>query len=159
MEYQASSHKIRHCRSTLVENSLQIDLFMQNKPNFRKAKTNVSFVYTKDYRKNDTFAVQKNKPNSNPIFLRTKTNATLFATRDYGNKPPLRTPAKQTQFKPKKPYPAQNFTPQIPPFSKFPIIPVWKWSPTIRFAPCLILKGFRQDFPRSVSEKIGNLTL
>ena len=64
------------------------------KANFKKAKMNVSIVYTKDYRKNDAFAVQKNKPNSNPIFLRTKTNATLFATKDYENEPPLRTPAK-----------------------------------------------------------------
>jgi len=39
----------------------------QFKPNFRKAKMNVSSVLTKDYRKNDAFAVQKNKPNSNPI--------------------------------------------------------------------------------------------
>jgi len=28
---------------------------------------NVNLLITKDYRKNDAFAVQKNKPNSNPI--------------------------------------------------------------------------------------------
>ncbi len=39
---------------------------MQNKPNFRKAQMNVNSFITKDYRKNDAFAVQKNKPNSNP---------------------------------------------------------------------------------------------
>ncbi len=61
---------------------------------------NVNSLITKDYRKKDDFAVRKNKPNSNPIFLRTKTNATLFATKDYENKPPLPTPAKQTQSKP-----------------------------------------------------------
>jgi len=42
-------------------------LFMQNKANLPKAQMNVSSFITKDYRKNDAFAVQKNKPNSNPI--------------------------------------------------------------------------------------------
>jgi len=37
------------------------------KPNFRKAQMNVNSLITKDYRKKDDFAVQKNKPNSNPI--------------------------------------------------------------------------------------------
>ena len=36
------------------------------KPNLRKAKMNVSLYVIEDYRKNDDFAVQKNKPNSNP---------------------------------------------------------------------------------------------
>ena len=49
--------------STSVENPLQIVPFMQNKPNFRKPKMNVNLTLTKDYRKNDAFAVQKNKPN------------------------------------------------------------------------------------------------
>jgi len=40
---------------------------MQNKANFRKARMNVNSFITKDYRNNDAFAVQKNKPNSNPI--------------------------------------------------------------------------------------------
>jgi len=35
----------------------------QNKPNFRKNQMNVNSLITKDYRKNDVFAVQKNKPN------------------------------------------------------------------------------------------------
>jgi hypothetical protein len=58
--------------STSVERPLQIGSFMQNKPNFRKAEMNVSAVLTKDYRKNGAFAVQKNKPNSNPISERPK---------------------------------------------------------------------------------------
>jgi len=37
------------------------------KANFRKAQMNVNSLITKDYRKKDDFAVQKNKPNSNPI--------------------------------------------------------------------------------------------
>jgi len=43
--------------------------FMQNKPNFRKAKMNVNLALTKDYRKNYSLASKKtnpNKPNSNP---------------------------------------------------------------------------------------------
>ncbi len=40
---------------------------MQNKANFRKAQMNVNSFITKDYRKNDAFAVQKNKANSKPI--------------------------------------------------------------------------------------------
>ena len=34
-----------------------------NKPNLRKAKMNVTLTLTKDYRKNDDFAVRKNKAN------------------------------------------------------------------------------------------------
>jgi hypothetical protein len=45
---------------------------MQNKPNFRKAQMNVNSFITKDYRKNDAFAVQKNKPNTKPIKANTK---------------------------------------------------------------------------------------
>jgi len=44
----------------------------QFKPNFLKAKMNVNLLIAKDYRKNDDFAVQKNKPNSNP--KQTQTN-------------------------------------------------------------------------------------
>ena len=33
---------------------------------------NVNSFITKDYRKNDAFTVQKNKPNSNPIQTQTK---------------------------------------------------------------------------------------
>jgi release factor glutamine methyltransferase len=45
---------------------------MQNKANFRKTKMNVSSVLTKDYERNDAFAVRKNKPNTNPIKANTK---------------------------------------------------------------------------------------
>ena len=33
------------------------------KPNLKKAKMNINSFITKDYRKKDDFAVQKNKPN------------------------------------------------------------------------------------------------
>jgi len=57
------------CRqySTSVENPLQIDLFLQNKPNFRKSQMNVSFLYTKDYENISGWTLGENKPNSNPI--------------------------------------------------------------------------------------------
>ncbi|MCH7557693.1 MAG: hypothetical protein IIB56_09595 [Planctomycetes bacterium] len=54
---------------------------------------NINSLITKDYRRNAAFAVRKNKPNSNPIFLRTKMNATLFTAKDYEN---------ETAFMPKK---------------------------------------------------------
>jgi len=40
---------------------------MQNKPNFRKAKMNVSNIITMNYENFIPLAGQKNKPNSNPI--------------------------------------------------------------------------------------------
>ncbi|MHC4171577.1 MAG: fumarylacetoacetate hydrolase family protein [Planctomycetota bacterium] len=39
---------------------------------------NVNSLITKDYRKNDAFAVQKNKPNSNPIRTQTKPMSKMF---------------------------------------------------------------------------------
>jgi len=54
---------------------------------------NVSSLITKDYRKNDDFAVRKNKPNSNPIPERPKMNASCLFTKDYEN---------ETTFRPKK---------------------------------------------------------
>jgi len=64
-------------------------LFMQNKPNFRKAQMNVNSFITKDYRKNDAFAVQKNKPNSNPNkpnLPDDQMNVTIYITKEYENK-------------------------------------------------------------------------
>jgi len=72
---------------TTVKSPLQIDPFMQNKANFRKAQMNVNSFITKDYRKKDDFAVQKNKPNTNPNKANTKPIK--------ANKMP-----KQTQYKP-----------------------------------------------------------
>jgi len=53
--------------STLVENSLQIDLFMQNKPNFRKSQMNVSILLKMDYENKRNWTLGQSKPNSNPI--------------------------------------------------------------------------------------------
>jgi hypothetical protein len=52
---------------TLVKNPLQIAPFMQNKPNFRKAKMNVSAVNTNGYENNRLRRRRENKPNSKPI--------------------------------------------------------------------------------------------
>ncbi len=54
-----------------------------NKANFQKAKMNVNSLITKDYRKNDAFAVRKNKAKTKPISERPKMNANVFVTKDY----------------------------------------------------------------------------
>ncbi len=49
---------------------------------------NVNSLITKDYRKKDDFAVQKNKPNSNPNkanFKRAKMNVNIYYTEVYEN--------------------------------------------------------------------------
>jgi len=51
---------------------------------------NVNSLITKDDRKNDAFAVQKNKPNSNPISSKAKMNANVFVTKDYENETAFR---------------------------------------------------------------------
>ncbi len=53
--------------STSVENPLQINLFMQNKPNFQKSQMNVSSVITRDYENKRNWTLGESKPNSNPI--------------------------------------------------------------------------------------------
>jgi len=62
---------------------------------------NVNSLITKDYRKKDDFAIQKNKPNSNPISATPKKNVTLFTTKDYENETAFRlrkNKPKQSQF-------------------------------------------------------------
>jgi len=59
---------------------------MQNKPNFRKAKMNVSIYYKKIYNNDTAFRRVKNKPNSNPIkpnLRKAKMNVNLSLTKDY----------------------------------------------------------------------------
>ena len=52
--------------STTVENPLQIDPFMQNKPNFKKAQMNVTSFCTVDYENKHNWTLSENKPNTNP---------------------------------------------------------------------------------------------
>ena len=58
--------------STLVKNSLQIDLFMQNKPNFGKAHNELNSIPEKGLRKlftpSDNEKRTQNEPKTNPIF-------------------------------------------------------------------------------------------
>ena len=51
---------------TTVESALQIHLFMQNEPNFRKSQMNVNKVLTKDYDKRTLGEYGKNEPKTNP---------------------------------------------------------------------------------------------
>jgi len=90
------SSALCHRPSTNVENPLQINLFMQNKPNVKGAQINVNSYMKSKYEKLDTWLSGKNKPNSNPIlsavggFQEPKMNATLFVTKDCENKTALR---------------------------------------------------------------------
>ena len=68
--------------STSVEDSLQINLFMQNKPNFRKSQMNVNIYYTMDYKNIIPLAGQKNKPNCR----KSKNDAKSVFTMDYRKK-------------------------------------------------------------------------
>ena len=59
---------------------------MQNKPNFRKAKMNVSNIITRNYKNFIPLAGQKNKPNSNPIkpnFRKAQMDVSLYVIEDY----------------------------------------------------------------------------
>jgi len=62
---------------------------MQNKPNFRKAKMNVSNIITMNYKNFIHLAGYKNKPNSNPIkpnLRKAKMNVNLALTKVYRKK-------------------------------------------------------------------------
>jgi hypothetical protein len=54
--------------------ALQINLFMQNKANFRKSQMNVTDLLTRDYEKRILGEHGKNKPNTKPI----KSNQSQF---------------------------------------------------------------------------------
>ncbi len=53
-----------NCKETFtdVRKTLQINLFMQNKANFRKVKLNVNKVLTRNYDQLDTWSIRKTKP-------------------------------------------------------------------------------------------------
>jgi len=75
--------------STNVENPLQIDLFLQNKPNVKDAQININSYMKSKYEKLDTWLSGKNKPNSNPIkpnLQKAKMNVNLTLTKDYRKK-------------------------------------------------------------------------
>ena len=90
-----------NCRETFTDvmSALQINLFMQNKANFRKSQMNVTKVLTKDYEKRTLGQLGK----TNPIQTQYKANSNPKQTQ---LKP------KQTQFKPKQTQYKPNFQPQ-----------------------------------------------
>jgi len=79
------------CRlpSTSVENPLQIDPFMQNKPNFQYARMNLSASIKMTYKKANLALSEVEWANSNPIkpnLKRAKMNVNSFITKDYRKK-------------------------------------------------------------------------
>ncbi|MHC4284038.1 MAG: hypothetical protein ACYSWZ_13860 [Planctomycetota bacterium] len=77
------------CRETITDvmSALQIHLFMQNKPKFRKSQMVVNKVLTKNYEQMDTWSIRKNKPNSNPIQTQFKPNQSQNKPNTNPNKP------------------------------------------------------------------------
>jgi hypothetical protein len=57
-----------NCRETFTDvmSALQIKLFLQNEPNFRKVKLNVNKGLTKDYEQMDTWSIRKKRTQTNP---------------------------------------------------------------------------------------------
>ena len=57
-----------NCKETFTDvmKTLQIKLFLQNEPKFRKVKLNVNEVLTRDYVQIDTWSIGKNEPKTNP---------------------------------------------------------------------------------------------
>jgi len=77
--------------STLVERTLQIAPFMQNKANFQKSQMNVSDLLIREYGKMDTWSSGKNKAKTKPIQTQFKPNTnpiqTQFKPNTNPNKP------------------------------------------------------------------------
>ena len=73
------------CRDKITDvvSALQIQLFMQNEPNFRKSQVNVTDLLIRNYEQMDTWSIRKNEPKTNPN--EPKTNPIL------ANKTPERT--------------------------------------------------------------------
>ena len=57
------------CRETFTDvmSALQIKLFMQNEPKFRKSQMKVNKVLTMNYEHMDTWSSVRNEPKTNPI--------------------------------------------------------------------------------------------
>ena len=111
--------------STFVERTLQIKLFMQNKPNFRKSQMNVNKVLTMNYEHWTLGYRGKNKPNSNPIQSQSK--------------------PKQTQSNPTCRGVASGEAGHKPNFSQFPIILVsLNWLCIISFSVMVTLQIFME---------------
>ena len=94
--------------STNVEDSLQINHFLQNKPNFQDAEIYAYSVFTMNYKNFIPPAAQKNKPKqtqfkpkTNPISKMPKMSLNIYPTIDYIKKTTIRriqNKPNQTQF-------------------------------------------------------------
>jgi hypothetical protein len=98
---------------------------MQNKPNVKYVKINISPYMTTKYVKMDTWLSWKNKPNqtqfkpkTNPISKMPKMNVTIYYKKDYSNKTANRRIQNKPNSKPNKP----NFKacPERSPMGQFP---------------------------------------
>jgi len=75
--------------STSVENALQINSFMQNKPNFQDCRINLKSCKKKAYENKSNWTLGENKPNSNPNkpnLRKAKMNVNSLITKDYRKK-------------------------------------------------------------------------
>ena len=108
--------------STTVENPLQIDLFMQNKPNLVRRRRIANVFYTMAYENIRNWTLGQNKPNSNPIKPNSnpilsavgglQMSVSIYCTKDYRKNDCLaaqKTKPIQTQSKPKQTLSRNNF--------------------------------------------------
>jgi hypothetical protein len=91
--------------STSIERALQIGLYLQNKPNIRIGKMNVSAAKIKDYH-NEQPTIN-NEPHSKqtqtkPISSQPKMSANKVLTEDYESQPACGSKSNQTQFQSQK---------------------------------------------------------
>jgi hypothetical protein len=94
--------------------ALQIKLFLQNEPKFRKSQMNVTKVLTRDYDRMDTWSIRKKQSQTKPNkakFKKAKMNVNRVLTKDYENKPHIRNPKKQSQIS-KRQKTMQTYLPQ-----------------------------------------------
>jgi hypothetical protein len=80
---------------------------MQNKPNFRKAKINPTFFYTKGYDNDTAFSLRQNKPNQTQLPYG-RNQPKLLSHKGLSKSRPLRTrknKPKQTQTNPREIWP------------------------------------------------------
>ncbi len=99
------SYFASHGTSTSVEDSLQIRLFMQNEPNFRKSQMNVNKVLTKDYVNKTLGEHGKNKAKTKPNkanLLNAQMNVNKVLTKDYVNKSSWAIYENKANFNPKQ---------------------------------------------------------
>jgi hypothetical protein len=73
--------------STIVESPLQIDLFLQNKANFRKSQMNIKLIMTRNYEKKLNWTLGENKPNFQKTDVRQPENVCIPEERSFYENP------------------------------------------------------------------------